>query len=67
MKADTMATIMTLEMQAHRVPRIYWCPMASALESMLRDAKGRGGLLHRIGLALALEAVKAFRARECGP
>lgn len=65
MRADAMATILTLEMQAHRVPRVYWCPMAAALESMLRDAKGRGGLLQRIGLALALEAVKSFRAREC--
>lgn len=66
MKAEQMADTLTAEMQATVIPRKYWCPMATAMENMLRDAKGRGPIWQRIGLALALEAIKAFRAKECG-
>jgi hypothetical protein len=50
---------------SHGVPRAFRCAALGGLEDWLREMKGRGNILQRIGLALALEAVKTLRARHC--
>lgn len=62
MRADYLASELAVQMSRQAIPHVYWCPAAGALEETLRKAKGRGNLLQRIGLALALEALKTFRA-----
>lgn len=54
-----------LQLTAHAVPRAFRCSVLAALEDWIRDEKDHGGLLTRIGMAFALEAVKHVRARRC--
>lgn len=51
------------EFSAAGLPRAHWCQAAGALEEVVRQASKRGRLLQRIGLSLALEAIKQFRRR----
>lgn len=65
MNAQRAAELLDLELTAAGVPRAYRCEALEGLESWLRIIKDRGNLLQRIGLAIALEAVKALRGRHC--
>lgn len=66
MSTERSADRLHFHLTAHAVPRAFRCSVLGALEDWLRDEKGRGGILQRIGLAVALEAVKKLRLRHCG-
>jgi hypothetical protein len=63
--AERAADSLSMELTAAGVPRAFRCQVLDALENWLRVEKGRGNILERAGLALALEAVKRLAARVC--
>lgn len=65
MSAERSADRLHFHMTSHAVPRAFRCSALGAMEDWLREERGRGGILQRIGLAIALEAVKTLRARHC--
>lgn len=66
MSAEKQADRLAFHFTSHGLPRAFRCNALGGLEDWLREMKDRGGILQRIGLALALEAVKTLRERHCG-
>lgn len=65
MTAEHAADQLRLELTAAGVPFAFRCYALEAVENWLRYLMQRGGMVQRIGFALALEAVKHARKQLC--